>query len=407
MWSWLLDKFIKALVRKGTLDLTYPDGKTRRYGDGTGTPVGLHLHDADIVRRLILNTDLAAGEGYMEGTLTIADDDLHGFMMLVKTMRGKGKAPRLRRYMKKLRKLKRRFSQHNPAAKARENAAHHYDLSGELYDLFLDSDRQYSCAYFRNPEVSLEQAQIDKKNHIARKLMISPGQSVLDIGCGWGGMGLTLAGDYGAQVTGVTLSTEQHGVATARAREAGLEDRAEFRLQDYRDVNERFDRIVSIGMFEHVGVPHYHEYFGKIKELLEDDGVALIHTIGRFGPPGATNPWTTKYIFPGGYAPALSEMMAVIEKQGLMITDVEVLRLHYAETLRHWYARFMENIDKAREIYDARFCRMWRFYLIGAEMTFRYGRQSVFQVQLVKRHGAVPMTREYLYSETHKENEGP
>ena len=397
MWNKLLDKFIAALVHQGTLDVTYPDGKTRRYGDGTGTPVGLHLHNADIVKRMILNPDLAAGEGYMEGSLTIDGDDLHGFLSLVKTMKGAGRAPRLRRFMKRLRKLKRRISQHNPASKARENVSHHYDLSGEMYDLFLDKDRQYSCAYFRNPEVSLEQAQIDKKNHIARKLRLEPGQSVLDIGCGWGGMGLTLAGDYGARVTGVTLSTEQYGVATARAQEAGLEGRAEFRLQDYRDVTERFDRIVSVGMFEHVGVPHYQEYFSKIKELLEEDGVALIHTIGRFGPPGATNPWIAKYIFPGGYSPALSEMMVVIEKSGLMITDVEVLRLHYAETLRHWYGRFMENIDKAREIYDERFCRMWRFYLIAAEMTFRDGRQSVFQLQLAKRHGAVPMTREYLY----------
>ena len=397
MWNKLLDKFITALVHQGTLDVTYPGGKTRRYGDGTGHPVGLHLHDTDIVKRMILNPDLAAGEGYMEGRLTIDGDDLHGFLSLVKTMKGKGRAPRLRRFMKRLRKFKRRISQYNPASKARENVSHHYDLSGEMYDLFLDKDRQYSCAYFRNPEDSLEQAQIDKKAHIARKLRIEPGQTVLDIGCGWGGMGLTLAKDYGARVTGVTLSTEQHGVATKRAQEAGLEERADFRLQDYRDVDQRFDRIVSVGMFEHVGVPHYQEYFSKIKELLEEDGVALIHTIGRFGPPGATNPWIAKYIFPGGYSPALSEMMVVIEKSGLMITDVEVLRLHYAETLRHWYGRFMENIDKARDIYDERFCRMWRFYLIAAEMTFRDGRQAVFQLQLAKRHGSVPMTREYLY----------
>jgi cyclopropane-fatty-acyl-phospholipid synthase len=212
-------------------------------------------------------------------------------------------------------------------------------------------------------------------------------------------MGLTLAGEYGAQATGVTLSTEQHGVATQRALEAGLENQAEFRLQDYRDVNQRFDRIVSVGMFEHVGIPHYHEYFAKIHDLLEDDGVALVHTIGRYGQPGATNPWIAKYIFPGGYAPALSEMLAVVEKEGLMVTDVEVLRLHYADTLRHWHARFVENIDKAREIYDERFCRMWRFYLVAAEMGFRDGRSTVFQVQLAKRHGVVPVTREYLYTD--------
>ncbi|PWE33342.1 SAM-dependent methyltransferase [Maritimibacter sp. 55A14] len=397
MWTSLLDRFLSALIRQGSLAVTYPDGSRREYGDGTGHPVAVRLHDTDIVRRLLLNPDLAAGEGYTDGTLTIEGDDLYGFLSLAKTMTGGGPSPRLRRAVKKLRKLKRRVSQYNPAARAQANVAHHYDLSGELYDLFLDADKQYSCAYFRDPDDSLEQAQADKKAHIARKLQLEPGQSVLDIGCGWGGMGLTLARDFGARVTGVTLSTEQHGVANARAREAGLEDRAAFRIQDYRAVTGRFDRIVSVGMFEHVGVPHYAEYFGKIRELLTEDGVALIHTIGRYGPPGATNPWIRKYIFPGGYVPAMSEAVTEIEKAGLMITDVEVLRLHYAETLRHWHARFTENIDRAREIYDDRFCRMWRFYLVASEMGFREGKTQVFQFQLARRGEAVPLTRDYLY----------
>lgn len=398
MWNSLLHRFLMALIRRGDLTLTYPDGTAHRYGDGSGPPVRVTLHGNDIVRRLLLNADLAAGEGYMDGLLTIEGDDLYAFMSMIKNMNGKGRNPALRRFVKGLRRLKRRIAQYNPAPKAQKNVAHHYDLSGELYDLFLDPDKQYSCAYFRNPGASLEQAQTDKKAHIARKLLIEPGMRVLDIGCGWGGMGLTLAREYGAQVVGVTLSKEQHAVATRRAQETGLADRVDFRIQDYREVTGRFDRIVSVGMFEHVGVPHYHEYFAKVRELLTDEGVALIHTIGRMSPPGATNPWIAKYIFPGGYVPAMSEVVTVAEKEALMVTDVEVLRLHYAETLKHWHERFVTNMDRAREIYDDRFCRMWRFYLVAAEMGFREGHQAVFQFQLARQHGVVPMTREYLYA---------
>jgi len=398
MWNGLLHRFLTALIRYGSLSVTYPDGVKRSYGDGSGPPVHVVLHGPDIVRRLLLNPDLAAGEGYMDGLLTIEGDDLYAFMSMIKNMNDKGRNPALRRLVKGLRQVKRRIAQYNPAPKAQKNVAHHYDLSGELYDLFLDADKQYSCAYFRSPDASLDQAQADKKAHIARKLLIEPGQTVLDIGCGWGGMGLTLARDFGARVTGVTLSKEQHAVATRRAKDAGLADRAEFRIQDYREVTGRFDRIVSVGMFEHVGVPHYHEFFDKVRNLLTEDGVALIHTIGRSSPPGATNPWIAKYIFPGGYVPAMSEVVTVVEKEGLKITDVEVLRLHYAETLRHWYQRFMANIDRVREIYDDRFCRMWRFYLVAAEMGFREGHQAVFQFQLARQHGAVPITRDYLYA---------
>ena len=252
--------------------------------------------------------------------------------------------------------------------------------------------------------MTLEEAQEAKKHHIAGKLLIEPGMKVLDIGCGWGGMGLTLARDYGAEVTGVTLSTEQYNMANKRAEEAGLADRCTFELMDYRDVKGQFDRIVSVGMFEHVGIPHYEEYFRTVKRLLTDDGIALIHTIGRSDPPGTTSPWILKYIFPGGYCPALSEAMRPIENQDLFATDVEVWRLHYAETLRHWHDRFMANIDRARELYDDRFCRMWRYYLIACEMTFRHNRQVVFQFQLTKQQDAVPLTRDYLYCQDEKDD---
>ncbi len=287
--------------------------------------------------------------------------------------------------------------QWNPAPRARANVAHHYDLSARLYDLFLDADRQYSCAYFARPDMSLEEAQLAKKRHIAAKLLLRPGMRVLDIGCGWGGMALTLARDYGVQVTGVTLSEEQLKLARERAAKAGLSDRAEFHLMDYRDVEGPFDRIVSVGMFEHVGVPHYRAYFAKVQALLAEDGVALIHTIGRSQPPGSTSPWIDRYIFPGGYVPSLSEAMSAVEKAGLVTADIEVWRLHYAETLRHWHDRFVARQDEARALYDARFCRMWRYYLIASELTFRLNAQVVFQLQLARRQEAVPLTRDYLY----------
>jgi cyclopropane-fatty-acyl-phospholipid synthase len=275
--------------------------------------------------------------------------------------------------------------------------AHHYDLSGELYDLFLDEDRNYSCAYFRDPGMTLNEAQEAKKHHIAKKLLIEPGMKVLDIGCGWGGMGLTLARDYGAEVTGVTLSEEQHAMANARAEKAGLADRARFELMDYRDVTGQFDRIVSIGMFEHVGVPQYDTFFDTVERLLKPDGIALIHTIGRSDPPGTTSPWILKYIFPGGYVPAMSEAMSAVERRALVTTDVEVWRLHYAKTLRKWRERFEANIDRVRELYDDRFCRMWRYYLTASELTFRLDNQVVFQFQMSPKQDAVPLTREYLY----------
>lgn len=376
-----------------------PDGRVRRFGDGTGPRIGVKLSDPDLPRKIVLSPDLGVGEGYTDGTLVIEDDNLDGFMALATANNdAQIQSPVWwLRAAETARRVGRIVSQWNSVGKARSNVAHHYDLSGELYDLFLDADKQYSCGYFRSPDDTLEQAQAQKKAHIANKLLIQPGMRVLDIGCGWGGMGLTLARDYGAKVLGVTLSEEQHKIATQRAKDEGLEDLVEFRLTDYRNVTGTFDRIVSVGMFEHVGVPKYREYFRHVHDKLAPDGVALIHTIGRSGPPGSTSPWITKHIFPGGYVPAMSEMIAAAEKEEVWATDVEVWRLHYAETLRHWYDRFMANQDKARALYDERFCRMWRYYLKACEMTFRHSPQVVFQVQLAKDKLAVPITRDYLY----------
>ncbi|WP_372610890.1 class I SAM-dependent methyltransferase [Aquicoccus sp.] len=400
MWTRILDRFLAHLIRDGDFSVTLPDGQSRHYGNGKGERVSVTLHDPALPRRLILNPEMAVGEGYMDGTLTIEGDDLYGFLTLaIRNVASHGQ-PWFRRPLETLRRAGRRLQQFNPVPRARANVAHHYDLSGELYDLFLDADRQYSCGYFAHPDMTLDEAQEAKKRHIAEKLRIEPGMRVLDIGCGWGGMGLTLARDYGADVTGVTLSTEQHAMANHRAEKAGLADRARFLLKDYRDVTGKFDRIVSVGMFEHVGVPHYSTYFDKIEDLLTDAGIALVHTIGRSGPPGATSPWITKYIFPGGYVPALSELMAAVEPRGLVTTDIEVWRLHYAETLKHWYDRFVANIDKARALYDDRFCRMWRYYLVACELTFRYNAQVVFQVQLSPDQAAVPLTRDYLYRDS-------
>ncbi|WP_435540965.1 class I SAM-dependent methyltransferase [Azospirillum sp. ST 5-10] len=288
------------------------------------------------------------------------------------------------------------FEQNNHLHRARRNVAHHYDLSRSLYELFLDRDMQYSCAYFADSGMSLDEAQEAKKRHIAAKLLLKPGHKVLDIGCGWGGMALYLAQKTGAHVTGITLSQEQLAVARERAAQAGLADRIRFELCDYREMKGQFDRIVSVGMFEHVGVPHYGRFFAKVRELLADDGVALLHSIGRSDGPGSTNSWFRKYIFPGGYSPALSEVLPVVEKAGLWATDVEVLRLHYAQTLRHWRDRFVARWDEAAALYDERFCRMWEFYLAGSEIAFRYQGHMVFQVQMAKSVGAVPLTRDYM-----------
>jgi cyclopropane-fatty-acyl-phospholipid synthase len=396
MWERLFDHIMRGFVRVGRIDVQLADGTTRTYSGADGPSVSLRFHDPDLPRKLVLTTDMALGEGYMDGRLTIGDDDLRGFLTFLTVNVERSGHLWWRRSSQAARRARRRFDQWNPAHRARQNVAHHYDLSATLYDLFLDEDRQYSCAYFRQPEMSLEEAQAAKKAHIARKLLLEPGMRVFEIGCGWGGLALSLARDHGAEVLGVTLSTEQHAWATKRAEAEGLSDKVKFELRDYRDVTGQFDRIVSVGMFEHVGVPHYRTYFDTVRDRLTEDGVALIHTIGRAAPPGTTSPWITKYIFPGGYVPALSEMSRAFEAAGLFQTDIEVWRLHYAETLRHWLERFEAKSDAALMLYDERFVRMWRYYLAASEMAFRHGRQCVFQVQLARDKQAVPLTRDYM-----------
>jgi cyclopropane-fatty-acyl-phospholipid synthase len=304
----------------------------------------------------------------------------------------------LQRLRDSFRRLMAFIETYNPVERARKNVAHHYDLSGTLYDLFLDADRQYSCAYFRTDNDSLEVAQHNKKAHIAAKLHLKPGQKVLDIGSGWGGMGLYLAQTANVDVTGVTLSVEQQKLSEERARAAGMANKVSFHLRDYREEPGKYDRIVSVGMFEHVGVAHYREFFARVRDLLHDDGVMLLHSIGRMGPPYGPNPWMKKYIFPGGYTPSLSEVLAAVERAGLWVTDVEILRLHYAKTLRQWRRRFAANRDKAKALYDERFCRMWEFYLAGSEVAFRHMGQMVFQMQIAKRVDAVPLTRDYMFA---------
>lgn len=388
---------IKQVVARGSLRVVDWNGKTSVFGDGTGRQVTLRLHERGQQLKLALNPYLRLGEAYMDGSLTVDEPaTIYDLLDLLLGNLGTNYPSRAFKVFAALRRTKRRIDQHNPIGRAQANVAHHYDLDGGIYDLFLDADKQYSCAYFAHPAMSLEEAQLAKKRHIAAKLMIEPGMRVLDIGCGWGGLALTLAEETGAEVTGITLSREQHKVASQRAIERGLADRVKFHLQDYRTLEGEFDRIVSVGMFEHVGVGYYGEYFKAVQRLLKEDGVALIHTIGRLDPPGATNPWIAKYIFPGGYIPALSEMAAAVEKTGLFMTDLEVLRLHYAETLREWRRRFMAKRDIAAKIYDERFCRMWEFYLAGSETSFRHEGMVNFQLQLTRKIDALPMTRDYM-----------
>jgi cyclopropane-fatty-acyl-phospholipid synthase len=397
MWERILDALTRRLIRDGSLTVHLPDGAVRHYGSPGTDGVTIRIHDPTLARRIVLSPDLAMGEAYMDRTLTIDGDDVPGLMALLLHNAAAGRANAWRFPLRPVQRVLRLAGQITPAGRAKANVAHHYDLSEALYTLFLDADRQYSCAYFKTPGDTLEQAQAQKKAHVAAKLCLKPGMRVLDIGCGWGGLAMTLARDHGAQVLGVTLSEEQHRVATRRVAEAGLQDRVEIRLTDYRDVTGQFDRVVSVGMFEHVGLPQYGRYFATVRDRLTPDGVALIHTIGRAAPPGITSPWITKYIFPGGYVPALSEVAPAVQNSGLWVTDIEVWRLHYAETLRHWRARFEGNLDRITALYDDRFTRMWRYYLVASEMTFRHHQQCVFQIQLSRRQEAVPLTRDYLY----------
>ena len=392
----MLRSLLGTIVKHGTLTLIRPGG-TDTFGSGEPR-ITVTLHDRLAIWQLAMNPDLKLGELYMEGRLTVEEGDIAGVLDLLMSNMARNSTTRLHRFVRFVRKAFRIFEQFNPISRSKDHVAHHYDLSGKLYDLFLDKDRQYSCAYFSEPGESLDDAQIGKKRHIAAKLYCNrPGLNVLDIGCGWGGLALDLARDCKANVLGITLSEEQIAIARERAKAAHLDETCNFELVDYRKLGGTFDRIVSVGMFEHVGVPYYQSYFDKVRDLLAEDGVAVIHTIGRSDGAGATNPWIAKYIFPGGYTPALSEMLPVIEQAGLMVSDVEVLRLHYAETLKEWRRRIRERWDDLAALYDERFCRMWEFYLAGSEMGFRREGLVVYQVQLVKDVEALPITRDYMY----------
>jgi cyclopropane-fatty-acyl-phospholipid synthase len=395
--DWLLSTFLSRFIRHGSLRVTTAAGNTCAFGDGTGPPFAVRFTTAKAQRAVLINPELRLGEAYMDGTFVVEQGSIAEVVALL--MRQAPTAgPKWAALPRFLRYLFRRLQQLNLRSRSRQNVAHHYDLDGRLYSLFLDSDQQYSCAYFENPNASLDDAQLAKRRHLAAKLRVEPGASVLDIGCGWGGLALYLAEITGARVTGITLSKEQHARAQHRAIERRTHD-AVFRLADYRDVCGRFDRIVSVGMFEHVGIGFYDTFFRKCGQLLDDDGILVLHTIGRSGPPGATNPWIAKYIFPGGYIPALSEVLPAIQRAGLIVTDVEVLQLHYAETLKAWRERFLAHRDEAERLYDVRFVRMWEFYLAASEMAFREADMVVFQIQIAKRKGVVPQTRDYIARE--------
>jgi cyclopropane-fatty-acyl-phospholipid synthase len=404
-----LDLFLRRFVMVGRLTVHWPDGRTRIYAGapGSGPEARVALRDRRTVRRLALDPELGVGEAYTEGGLAPLDGTIHAVLaVLMANLRANPNGVSVTWLRRWVARMFRPLDQFNAAVRARRNVAHHYDLNGRLYSLFLDRDRQYSCAYFREGTETLEAAQEAKKRHVAAKLCLDrPGLSVLDIGCGWGGMALTLARDYGARVTGITLSAEQLNEARTRADAEGLADRVSFELLDYRAMNRRFDRIVSVGMFEHVGVVHYRTFFDTVARCLEPDGVALLHSIGQWDGPGTNNPWIRRYIFPGAYCPALSEVMPAVERSGLLTTDIEVLRLHYAKTLRHWRRRFAANRDTIASLYDERFCRMFEFYLSSVELAFRYGSLMVFQIQLAHRQTAVPLTRDYISGSDHGDAE--
>ena len=391
-----LSHMMKSFVRIGTLKIIDAQGKVHTFGGTPGPQVAMRLSDPSLYHKMFFNPELHTGEAYMDGRLSFEDSDLRDFLTLFSINRlALGSYP-LQKVLRRISRAFKRFQQANPIGKAQRNVAHHYDIGNDFYRLFLDRGMHYSCAYFSGDDETLEQAQRNKLRLLASKLALKPGLRVLDIGCGWGELALYLAAMEDVEVLGVTLSSEQHQRASERAAELGVADRVRFELRDYRDVTERFDRIVSVGMFEHVGVHHYGEFFAKLNELMDDDGVTVLHSIGHMSPPGTASPWLRKYIFPGAYSPALSEVFTAVEQNSLWVTDLEFLRLHYAKTLREWTSRFESNRERIEAMFDARFCRMWEFYLISAEMMFRTGSQLVFQMQLARKRDAVPIVRDYI-----------
>jgi cyclopropane-fatty-acyl-phospholipid synthase len=404
----LLTHMLKAFVRVGMLTVIDADGRRHVFAGAPGPTVTMRLTDRALYRKLALNPELHAGEAYMDGCLSFEEGSaLRDFLTLFSVNRlSLGSYP-LQRALRRVSRAFRRFQQANPVGRARRNVAHHYDLGNDLYRVFLDTGLQYSCAYFLHENETLEEAQRNKLRLIAAKLNLKPGLRVLDIGSGWGELALYLASVEEVDVTGVTLSKEQHALANERAQQLGLSNRVRFHLCDYRELCDRFDRIVSVGMFEHVGVRHYPEFFAKTNALLGQDGVMLLHSIGHMSPPGTASPWLRKYIFPGAYSPALSEVFTAVEQASLWVTDVEFLRLHYARTLQHWSRRFEANRAEIAAMYDERFCRMWEFYLLSAEMMFLTGSQLVFQMQLARKRDAVPVVRDYItdLQRRYRENE--
>lgn len=400
----LIDVFLRRAIHRGDLTLTKPDGSTSRFGapDAQLAPVAFTIHDAGVYRAIAADPSLGVAEAFMDGRLTVERGDILDLLLLATAnSRFEGGANHLaasglRRLAGSLRQ---RWLRANARRASRRNVAHHYDLSARLYDLFLDADRQYSCAYYTDPANTLERAQADKKAHIAAKLALRPGMRVLDIGCGWGGMALYLHEKTGAEVLGITLSEEQLKIARERAAAAGVSDKVRFKLIDYRHVEGPFDRIVSVGMFEHVGQRNFRTYLEKCHSLLAADGVMLLHTIGRAEGPGFTDAFTDRYIFPGGYIPALSEIATASDGLRWFVSDVETLRLHYAFTLRAWYARTVANRDAIVALYDERFFRMWTFYLAGAIVSFTNGTLVNYQVQFTRDRTALPLTRDYMIEE--------
>jgi cyclopropane-fatty-acyl-phospholipid synthase len=395
-----LSAALRRFIKQGRLQVTNYDGETFEFGDpNLPLDAAVSLRDPDTAWRLATSPALNVGEEYTDGALVIEKGTLLNLLRLLLLNSNRLNTTRLGQLYHSIDNLLRLPSVFNPMRRSRRNVKHHYDLSDELFSLFLDRDRQYSCAYFRSDSDDLDTAQLSKKQHIAAKLAIRPGQHILDIGSGWGGLALYLAQHYPVKVTGLTLSDEQLRVSNARAAQLGLADRVTFKLQDYRNEEGVYDRIVSVGMFEHVGRPHFSAFFRKVWSLLAPDGVALIHTIGFQTPPAPINSWIRHYIFPGAYLPSLSQLTPILERQAFWMTDIENLRLHYAMTLAAWYARFQANRERVAQLYDQRFCRMWEFYLQSCEAGFRWGWLTVFQLQLAKHVGALPITRDYMMRE--------
>jgi cyclopropane-fatty-acyl-phospholipid synthase len=401
---WLLDKMLRKLVKTGELVVTDHDGKEYRYGAPSPgrTAVRVRLTDKGAALHIAKDPRVGAGEAYMDGRLVMEQGDIRDLVLLIREnapWEKQGALSPKGPIRKGIAQVVGKLDQINWKSRSRRNAEHTYNLTRRLYELFLDEDRQYTCAYYTDTSNSLEQAQLDKKAHIAAKLNLKPGMKVLDIGCGWGGFALYLHKHYDVDVLGVALAPDQIAFCKERAEAEGVADRVKFELMDYRDVAGQFDRITSVGLIEHLGTPHYPGFFAKMYELLKPDGVMFSHCCGRMGGPGTTDKWTRKYIFPGGYIPALSELVAEAEKHRLAVMDVEAIRFHYAHTLEEWYRRTNAAKDEIVALYDERFFRMWQFYLVGAEAAFRYGAMVNWQIQYVRRRDAIPMTRDYMYEE--------